>query len=155
RFAFRAVRFKNPTRSTLESGPLTVYGEGRFIGEGLTEAIPPESVAVIPFALDRQVVVERDETQGDRIARLEKLVRGSLTAEMRHTRTTKFKVTNRQGSTATLYIRHSVPKGYLLGKSPALAERIGDAHLFRIVLGAGQTQTVDIEESTPLERTLD
>jgi hypothetical protein len=44
RFAFRAVRFKNPTDSTLETGPVTVYGNERFIGEGLTEPIPPRDV---------------------------------------------------------------------------------------------------------------
>jgi hypothetical protein len=56
-FAFRAVRFKNPTTSTLETGPVTVYGEEKFIGEGLTEPIPPKSSAVVPYALDRQNVV--------------------------------------------------------------------------------------------------
>ncbi|HET9992001.1 MAG TPA: OmpA family protein, partial [Kofleriaceae bacterium] len=44
-FAFRAVRFMNPTDSTLETGPVTVYGDRRFIGEGLTEPIPPKSAA--------------------------------------------------------------------------------------------------------------
>ena len=39
KFAFRAVRFRNPTDSTLETGPVTVYGQERFIGEGLTEPI--------------------------------------------------------------------------------------------------------------------
>ena len=39
---------------------LAFTGEGRFIGEGLTEPSPPRSTAVIPFALDRQVIVERE-----------------------------------------------------------------------------------------------
>ena len=43
-FAFRAVRFTNPTDSTLETGPVTVYGNERFIGEGLTEPIAAEVV---------------------------------------------------------------------------------------------------------------
>jgi hypothetical protein len=34
RFAFRAMRLQNPTKETLEAGPLTVYGNERFIGEG-------------------------------------------------------------------------------------------------------------------------
>ena len=32
-FAFRAVRFRNPTDSTLETGPVTVYGSERFIAD--------------------------------------------------------------------------------------------------------------------------
>ena len=63
-FAFRAVRFTNPTDSTLETGPVTVYGNERFIGEGLTEPIPPKSSAVVPYALDRQIVVEKNDGRG-------------------------------------------------------------------------------------------
>ena len=50
-FPFRAVRIKNPTDSTLESGPVTVFGEGRFIGEGLAEPgrIEPSRRQVAPL----------------------------------------------------------------------------------------------------------
>ena len=58
RFAFKAVRLDNPTVATLEPGPVTVYGEGRFIGEGITEPVPPRASVVVPFALDKQVVVD-------------------------------------------------------------------------------------------------
>lgn len=156
RFAFRAVRFRNPTTSTLESGPMTVYGAGRFIGEGLTDAIPPGAVAVVPFALDRQVVVERDGSQSaDRISQLHKLVRGVLTAEVQHTRTTKLKITNRLGTPTTVLVRHAVRKGWNLVKSPKTTEQYGDARLFAIDLKAGETQTVEIEEATPMTRTVD
>ena len=69
-FAFRAVRFTNPTASTLETGPVTVYGNERFIGEGLTEPIPPKASAVVPYALDRQIVVERNDTDENQISKL-------------------------------------------------------------------------------------
>jgi hypothetical protein len=58
-FAFKAVRLHNPTDSTLETGPVTVYGADRYIGEGLTEPIPPKANVVVPFALDRQIVVDK------------------------------------------------------------------------------------------------
>lgn len=155
RFAFRAVRFKNPTASTLESGPVTVYGDGRFIGEGLTEAIPPGSMAVVPFALDRQVVVEQDNGTGDHIARLIKLQRGVLTAEVQHLRKTKLKLTNRMAERTTLLLRHTVRGGFQLVRSPKLAERYGEAHLFQVELAGHESKTVEIEEATPMTRTLD
>jgi hypothetical protein len=34
-----------------------VYGDGRFVGEGITEPVPLKATAVIPFALDKQVIV--------------------------------------------------------------------------------------------------
>ena len=40
-----AIRFVPPVSST-------VYGDGRFIGEGITEPVPPRASVVVPFALE-------------------------------------------------------------------------------------------------------
>ncbi len=154
-FAFRAVRFKNPTTSTLETGPVTVYGEERFIGEGLTEPIPPKSSAVVPYALDRQIVVERDTDEENKLAKLVTLQRGILTAEVQHIRRQKMTITNRLNDIAKVYIRHSVNKGWKLLEAPPAFERVGDAHLFEVHLKPHETKVVEIAEATPIERTLD
>ncbi len=155
KYAFRSVRFVNPTTSTLETGPVTVYGSGRFIGEGLTDPIPPGATAVVPFALDRQVVVDRDGSTGDRISRLVKLSRGVLTAEVLHQKTTKLKVTNRLGTATSVLIRHNVARGWNITKSPKVVEKFGDSHLFGMEIGPHESKTIEIEESTPLTRTVD
>ncbi|MEO8842556.1 MAG: OmpA family protein [Kofleriaceae bacterium] len=154
-FAFRAVRFRNPTDSTLETGPVTVYGDKRFIGEGLTEPIPPKSSAVVPYALDRQIIVEKNETEDNTLSRLVTLQRGVLTAEVQHIRHEKLTITNRLPQVAKVYIRHTVNKGWKLLEAPSAFERVGDAHLFEVDLKAGETKDVDISEATPMERTLD
>jgi hypothetical protein len=155
RFAFKAVRLDNPTRGTLEAGPVTVYGEERFVGEGLADPIPPLGTALIPFALDRQIVVEAGSKSGDRIARLVKLERGALVTEVRHSRRTELKITNRMAAPARVYVRHTVLEGWELVESPKDFERIGDAHLFPVSLAANQTRTLAIEEATPMVKTLD
>lgn len=154
-FAFRAVRFKNKSESTLEAGPVTVYGEGKFIGEGLTEPIPPHSSAVVPYALDRQIVVERDDGEENKLARLVTLQRGVLTAEVQHIRRQKLTITNRLPDIAKVFIRHTVNKGWKLLESPPAFERVGEAHLFEVHLKPGETKEVEIAEATPMERTLD
>jgi hypothetical protein len=154
-FAFRAVRFKNPTTSTLETGPVTVYGEEKFIGEGLTEPIPPRSSAVVPYALDRQVVVERNTGEENKLARLVTLQRGILTAEVQHIRRQKMTVTNRLDDVAKVFIRHTINKGWKLLEAPPAFERVGEAHLFEVHLKAGETKTIEIAEATPVQRTLD
>ncbi len=154
-FAFRAVRFKNPTTSTLETGPVTVYGEEKFIGEGLTEPIPPKSSAVVPYALDRQIVVERNMAEENKLSRLVTIQRGILTAEVQHIRRQKMVITNRLPEMAKVYIRHTVNKGWKLLESPPAYERVGEAHLFEVHLKAGETKEVEIAEATPIERTLD
>ena len=154
-FAFRAVRFRNPTTSTLETGPVTVYGNERFIGEGLTEPIPPQASAVVPFALDRQVVVERNDGEDDRIQKLVTLQRGILTAEVQHIKHRSLTFTNRLREPARVFIRHTIGKGWTLVKAPQAFERVGDAHLFEIELKPLEVKTVEIAEATPIERTLD
>jgi outer membrane protein OmpA-like peptidoglycan-associated protein len=169
KFAFRAVRIQNPTDSTLESGPVTVYGQdddpnqkqvkgeegGKMIGEGLTEPIPPHASVVIPFALDRQVVVEQTDSTDNQVSKLVTLQRGILTAEVQHIRKQHLLITNRLRNDTVVYVRHTVEKGWTLTKSPDTFEKIADAHLFAIPVQAGKTAEVDIEEATPMERTLD
>ncbi len=154
-FAFRAVRFKNPTDSTLETGPVTVYGNERFIGEGLTEPVPPKASAVVPYALDRQIVVERNDGEDNKLSRLVTLQRGVLTAEVQHIRRQKLVVTNRLREPAKVFIRHTVNKGWTLLEAPPAFERVGEAHLFQVDLKPGEVRTVEIAEATPMERTLD
>lgn len=155
RFAFKSVRFKNPTGSTLESGPITVYGAGRFIGEGLAEPIPPGATAVVPFALDRQVTVDRSGSTGDRMSKLVKLSRGALTAEVQHVRNTELKIANRSHLATTVLVRHTTPRGWQITKGPKAIEQFGEARLFAVDVPAGESRILTVEEATPLVRTVD
>ena len=154
-FPFRAIRLRNPTDSVLESGPVTVFSAGRFIGEGLVEPIPARSVAFVPFALDRQVVVERKSDERDEIARIITVQRGVFSTEAKHTRRTTLTLFNRQDEKSVVYIRHTVQPGYKLTKAPAVSERMGLAHLFRVELAPKGKTEVEIEEVTPVFKTTD
>jgi hypothetical protein len=154
-FPFKAIRMRNPTDSVLESGPVTVFAAGRFIGEGLVEPIPARSVAFVPFALDRQVVVERKNNERDEIARIITVQRGVFSTEAKHTRRTTLTLFNRQDEKSVVYIRHTVQPGYKLTKAPAVGERMGQAHLFRVELGPKAKTEVEIEEVTPVFKTTD
>jgi hypothetical protein len=154
-YPFRAVRVKNPTDSVLEQGPVTVFGEGKFIGEGMSEPIPAHSMAFIPFALDRQIVVERKDADVDHIARIITVQRGVFSTEVQHTRRATFVVNNRLDERATVYVRHTVAEGYQLTKAPDHDERLGTAHLFRVDVEPNGKAEITIEESTPLFKSAD
>jgi hypothetical protein len=163
-FPFKTVRFKNPTDSALESGPVSVFGEGRFVGEGLSEPIPAKSVAFVPFALDRQIVVERTDAESDEIARILTVQRGVFSTEIQHTRRAKFTLYNRMPERAVVYLRHTVPAGYTITKAPERAsdatpakgeEHLAGARLFRVELEPNGKSDVSIEEATPVLRTTD
>ena len=154
-FAFKAVRLDNPTGDTLEPGPVTVYGDGRFIGEGITEPVPPHASVVVPFALDKEIVVDRVGSDEDRIAKLVTAQRGVVTAELQHRRLTRFTLTSRLDKPAKVFLRHRLEPGWTLTEAPSASTRVGDSQLYEVDLGPGQTTTVAIGEATPVERTFD
>jgi hypothetical protein len=155
RFAFKSVRLDNPTDDTLEPGPVTVYGDGRFIGEGITEPVPPRASVVVPFALDKQVIVTTAGSEDDRIAKLVTLQRGILTAEVQHRRTTKFTVTSRLAIPAKVYLRHQLAEGWTLTEAPSKFTKVGDSQLFEVTLAPHATEVVAISEATPVTRTFE
>jgi hypothetical protein len=164
-FPFKTVRFRNPTDSALESGPVSVFGDGRFVGEGLAEPIPARSVAFVPFALDRQIVVERKDAERDDIARIITVQRGVFSTQLQHTKKATFTLYNRLPEKASVYLRHTVSQGYRLTKAPEKspdtpikatdAEHLQGAHLFRVELEPNGRADVVIEEATPIYRSTD
>jgi hypothetical protein len=155
RFAFKAVRLDNPTDDTLEPGPVTVYGDGRFIGEGITEPVPPKASVVVPFALDRQIVISKNDSESDHIARLVTVQRGIVTAEVQHRRENRFTLTSRLQKPTRVYLRHRLESGWTLVDAPPKRMTVGDSQLFEVDLAAGETKYVSIVEATPVERQLD
>ncbi|MBI4704037.1 MAG: OmpA family protein [Deltaproteobacteria bacterium] len=155
RFAFSAVRLRNPSEYTLDSGPFTVYAESQFLGEGLSEPILPKSTAFIPYALDRSILVEPQQSMREELDELLTIQRGIVTAETRRIRKTLLALTNRNQQPAEVYVRHAVAAGFKLDKNAAEVERLGGAHLFRVVVPAGEAVELSIEEWTPVLKTVD
>jgi hypothetical protein len=156
-FPFKSVRLKNPSDSALETGPVTVFGDGRFIGEGMAEPIPARATAFVPFALDRQIVVDKGEGEEDAISRIITVQRGVFSTEVQHTKKTTFNLSNRLGERAVVYVRHTVATGYKLSKTNTAGgeEKLGAASLFRVVVEPHSKAEVVIEEQTPIFRTID
>jgi hypothetical protein len=156
-FPFKSVRLKNPSDSALETGPVTVFGDGRFIGEGMAEPIPARSTAFVPFALDRQIVVDKGDSDEDAISRIITVQRGVFSTEVQHTKKTTFTLSNRLGERAVVYVRHTIAPGYKLSRTNTdnKEEKLGPANLFRVVLDPHSKAEVVIEEQTPIFRTID
>lgn len=154
-FAFQAVRIENPTSDTLDKGPFTVYAAGQFLGEGLSEPIPPKSVAFIPYALDRQVVVEPKVDGREEIHRLVTIDRGIIDAEARSIKKTSFSLSNRSTEEASVYVRHAVAEGWTLRPTKFSVERLGGTYLFNVKVPPHSAIEVSLEEETPVKRTID
>ncbi|MEM9693146.1 MAG: DUF4139 domain-containing protein [Myxococcota bacterium] len=159
RYAFNAVRVRNPSRYTLDGGPFTIYAGGRFLGEGLSEPILPHSTAFIPYALDKSIVADPEVNTRDEIDKLVTIQRGILSTETRKVRTTTLTVSNRGKQAAEVYVRHKVQDGFSLTASSekrrAAVTKLGGAHLFRVAVAAGEAVELVIEEWSPMHKTVD
>jgi len=155
RFAFRAVEFDNPSDHTLDPGPVTVYADGQFLGEGMSDPIQPKSRAFVPFSLDKKVIVETKESGREEIDRLVTVQRGVLATEARRVRTTELSLTNRGQGTAIIYVRHVVAPGFSLEKSNEKVEKFREGYLFSLKVAPGATTSLKIEESTPITKAVD
>ncbi|MCC6647569.1 MAG: DUF4139 domain-containing protein [Polyangiaceae bacterium] len=155
RFPFRSVRLRNPTGSALDTGPVTVFGEGRFVGEGMADPIPAGAVAFVPFALDRQVVVDKKVDESDRIQRILTVQRGVFHTELRHSKKSVLSLTNRLAEKVVVYVKHAPPRGYSIVGDAKPSERLGEAQLFRVEVPASGKTDLVIEEATPVFRTTD
>jgi hypothetical protein len=153
--AFRSLRLRNPTDSQLEAGPVTVFGEGRLIGEGLSEPIPPKELAFVPFALDRQVVVDRSVAERDEVAGIAGVQRGVFATRVQHVRQTTLVVHNKLASRTVVYIRHTVAAGFRASKAPTDPEHAAGADLYRVEVDGYGKEEVVLEEAVPVNRAMD
>jgi hypothetical protein len=154
-YAFQAIRLENPSDYTLDRGPFTVYSEGQFLGEGLSEPIPPRSAAFIPYALDRELVVETKGDDRNEIRHLVTIERGIVTASVETIRRTTLSLHNRGDHEAFVYVRHAVPKGWELKPGTAPMERLQGAYLFPVHVPPRAGVTFAIEEEQPIQQTID
>lgn len=155
RFAFNAVRVANPTEHTLDGGPVTVYAKDQYLGEGLAEPIPPHAHALVPYALDRTVRVAKQVEGHDEIQAVVHVQRGVATTDAQRVRTTALKLRNLGTRVATVHVRHNVPSGWTSRDLPPGTERYGDDVLVPVEIGPGKQVRLTLEETMPLQATLD
>jgi hypothetical protein len=119
---FRVVRFENATPGLLERGPIAVFGEGQFLGQGMLDPLPPKGKATVPFALDRSVAVTSERIGTEQGARLFRIEAGALYIERDSVTKTTYKVVNGGEESSKLLVRHPRLGGARLFKPPAGTE---------------------------------
>jgi hypothetical protein len=103
---FRVARFSNATTGLLERGPIAVFEQGSFLGQGVLEPLPPQAKATVPFALERSLAVETEqkyEAQGARVAKIEA---GQLWIERDQVTKTLYKIKNGGDKRAKFLVKH-------------------------------------------------
>ncbi len=83
---YRSVLFRNPSEASLLTGPVAIYADDRFVGDGVTGTIAGQAHAFVPFAIERAVTVQRTSRASEDEVRATSLVGGVLTLSLRSVR---------------------------------------------------------------------
>jgi Domain of unknown function (DUF4139) len=119
---FRVGRFSNKSGGLLERGPIAVFEDGSFLGQGLIDPLPDGAVATVPFALERSLAVEQEKKWDEKGARLVKIENGELTVERDSITETKYRIRNGGELPAKMLVRHGRQAGTELLTPPSGTE---------------------------------
>jgi hypothetical protein len=115
---FRVARFTNKTGGLLERGPIAVFEDGSFLGQGLVDPLPDAATATVPFALERSLAVDQERKWDEQGARLVKIENGELTVERDSVTQTKYRLRNGGELPAKMLVRHPRQGGTRLFSPP-------------------------------------
>jgi hypothetical protein len=103
---FRVVRFTNDTSGLLERGPIAVFENGAFLGQGMVDPLPSGATATVPFALERSLAVQTGQDSNEEGARLAKIEGGRIEIERDLVTHTKYTVKNGADLDAKVLVKH-------------------------------------------------
>jgi len=154
---FRVARFANKSGGVLERGPIAVFEDGSFLGQGLVDPLPDGATATVPFALERGIAVDVDrkwDELGERVAKIEN---GELTVERDEVRQTKYRVRNGGEKLAKVLIKHVRQNGArLFTPPPETEDNVGTGSaLVPAKVAPHATVELVVDERSPSRRRVD
>lgn len=115
---FRVARFTNGGGGALERGPIAVFEQGAFLGQGMVDPLPAGATATVPFALERSIAIDQDRKADEVGARVGKIQNSTLTIERDRVLQTKYRVRNGSDTQAKLLVKHPRLVGARLFEPP-------------------------------------
>ncbi len=145
---FRVGRFTNATPGMLERGPIAVFEEGAFLGQGMLDPLPAGATATVPFALERSIAVDVDRKYEEQGARLAKIENGELTIERDRVIQTHYRMKNGGDKPAKILVKHPRDGSAKLFQPPIGTEdNVGTGHaLVPATVPPGATTELVVDE---------
>ena len=154
---FRVARFNNKVGGVLERGPIAVFEEGAFLGQGMVDPLPEGATATVPFALERSVAVDQDRKFDELGGRIAKIENGELTIERDSVTQTKYRVRNGGEQAIKILVKHPRAGGTRLYQPPKDTEdNVGTGTaLVPGKVGPRATEEILVEERAIVRRQTD
>lgn len=151
---FRVARFVNQTPGVLEKGPIAVFEKESFLGQGMLDPLPAGATATVPFALERGLAIDKEQTHDELGERVGKIENGYLTIERDSVQKTKYRIRNGGDQTAKVMIRHPRMSGWrLFEPPPGTEDNVGTgAALVPTTVAPGKNGELVVDERTVTRR---
>lgn len=145
----RALWLTNSSGLTLDSGTFNILDGNTFAGEGLMETVHPTERRLLSYAADPALRITLDRESTPRPATHVRIAKGImvLTREERDNR--KFTVHNSDTQPRQVVIEHPAREGWKLAEGAKPEETTASFLRFRLGVGPGKTEEMQIEEYHP------
>lgn len=145
---FRVARFTNDTKGLLERGPIAVFANGAFLGQGMVDPLPPGATATVPFALERGLAVDTSRDSHAEGARVAKIEAGELEIERDYVTVSKYTIKNGSDELAKVLVKHPRQWGTrLVGAPQGTEDNVGTGSaLVPIEVARRATAVLSVDE---------
>jgi len=152
---YRAVRFTNQSGFTLEKGPVTIYSQGTFVGEGFLERMEKGATIFLTFSIDGSVSMTRRREHAQEVLRMLKIARGQIESEVLYVDRQVYDVVNRHDRPIAAYIKSTPPSSsYKLRGAPKETVVTPAASYVPVTVASGKSAKLTIEWVSPSRRWL-
>ena len=154
---FRVARFTNGAPGTLERGPIAIFEDSAFLGQGMVDPLPAGATATVPFALERAIAIETERKSDELGERIAKIENSQLTIERDTVVKTTYRVRNGGDKAAKVLVKHARMGGSKLYSPPEGTEdNVGTGSaLVPAKVGPNATVELLVDERAPVRRVVD
>jgi hypothetical protein len=154
---FRVARFTNQSGGLLERGPIAIFEQGAFLGQGMVDPLPDGATTTVPFALERSLAVETQRTYSEEGARIARIESGVLVIERDSVNRTRYRAKNGSDKTAKLLVKHPRnPQARLHNPPKGTEDNVGTGSaLVPMDMAAHAVTDLTVDERQSLERAVD
>lgn len=146
RFPYAALRLKNTTGLTLESGPVTILEANTYAGEALLDVLKKEDTRILPFALDQSItVVVRDNFERKPFWRV-RAWQGFLYLDYKEETQKTYNLENLADKDKVVYVEHPVQSTLSLVSQEKPVEVTESFYRFRISLKPKEAHSLSVVE---------
>ncbi|MCH2109692.1 MAG: DUF4139 domain-containing protein, partial [Polyangiaceae bacterium] len=112
RHPYRVVDFKNSDTAHLDRGPISVFQEGQFLGQGVLSSVPKSGSTSVPISLVRSIIVESSQRRHQVQSQLARIHGGVVYANQEWSLLTDYTIRNTEEKPFELEVMHYQTNGY-------------------------------------------